>query len=383
MSLMKKLTNYINRDKSVLTGKYNLEHLYTMRNFPVFMGCVDTSAEDDLVADMIWDICKDTGVIQLRNLIPLDILYLNQHNDGTGSVWRDHYLAFCEFLKRHQPKDILEIGGAHGFIAENFIEKSPNTSWTIIEPNPTFVGNKKIKVIKGWFDQNFTFDNAIDAIVHSHVLEHVYDPKKFIEHIGKFLKVGDKHIFTFPNMQEQLSRKYTNCLNFEHTVFLTEYFTDYLLRRSCFEIIEKKYFKDHSIFYATRKVADILSGVAIESKYDEYRKLFMDFVNYHTAMIDDLNNKIMGLLQPVYLFGAHIFSQYLIGFGLKTDQIVTILDNSLVKQGKRLYGTNLFVESPKILAGRGKVNVILKAGIYNEEIKKDILENINSEVTFW
>ena len=87
--------------------------------------------------------------------------------------------------------------------------------------------------------------------------------------------------------------------------------------------------------------------------------------------------------EPIYLFGAHIFSEYLFAFGLKTEKIVSLIDNSPTKQGKRLYGSHLFVESPKILRDKGPVNIILKAGIYNEEIKKDILENINPEVVFW
>jgi histone acetyltransferase (RNA polymerase elongator complex component) len=70
-------------------------------------------------------------------------------------------------------------------------------------------------------------------------------------------------------------------------------------------------------------------------------------------------------------------------FGLDESKLVSALDNSPLKQGKRVYGTSLKVESPKILKEKGKVNVILKVGMYNDEIKKDILENINPDVEFW
>ena len=62
---MKRLQTYIDRQKSVVTGKQNLEHLYTFKDFPVFFGCVDTPIEDDLVADMGWYIDPESGVIQL------------------------------------------------------------------------------------------------------------------------------------------------------------------------------------------------------------------------------------------------------------------------------------------------------------------------------
>ena len=52
------------------------------------------------------------------------------------------------------------------------------------------------------------------------------------------------------------------------------------------------------------------------------------------------------------------------------------------KEGKRLYGTNLRVYSPKIIKDEEKPIIILKAGVYTDEIKKDIYENINSEAIF-
>jgi len=60
-----------------------------------------------------------------------------------------------------------------------------------------------------------------------------------------------------------------------------------------------------------------------------------------------------------------------------------LLDNDPNKQGKRLYGTNLQVASPKILADVENPVIILKAGVYNDEIKKDIVENINKKTLFF
>ena len=54
-------------------------------------------------------------------------------------------------------------------------------------------------------------------------------------------KIKNK-IFAFPNFLPMLEKKQTNCLNFEHTVFLTEHITEYILRSCGFEVIDKKYF---------------------------------------------------------------------------------------------------------------------------------------------
>jgi hypothetical protein len=51
----------------------------------------------------------------------------------------------------------------------------------------------------------------------------------------------------------------------------------------------------------------------------------------------------------IYLFWAHIFSQYLLWFWLNIDKIVWILDNSDLKNWKRLYWTPFFVNKPEII----------------------------------
>ncbi|EAK0563932.1 SAM-dependent methyltransferase, partial [Campylobacter jejuni] len=84
--------------------------------------------------------------------------------------------------------------------------------------------------------------------------------------------------------------------------------------------------------------------------------------------------------KKVYLFGAHLFGQYLIFQGLNTEKIINILDNNPSKQEKRLYGTKFIVKSPKILKDQDDSLVILNAGVYNDEIEKDILENINKNI---
>jgi len=83
-----------------------------------------------------------------------------------------------------------------------------------------------------------------------------------------------------------------------------------------------------------------------------------------------------------FIFGAHIFTQYLIKFGLDEKLFSNILDNDSRKIEERLYGTDLIVKSPKILKDIENPILVLKAAQYNEEIMKDILENINPNTKF-
>jgi hypothetical protein len=110
--------------------------------------------------------------------------------------------------------------------------------------------------------------------------------------------------------------------------------------------------------------------------------MFNDYINYYKELISQINQKIEETNSKIFLFGGHIFSQYLIAFGLNTFKIVNILDNSPLKQEKRLYGTDLIVKSPKVLSNYNNPIVILKAGLYNNEIMEDILTNINPNTKF-
>ena len=91
-------------------------------------------------------------------------------------------------------------------------------------------------------------------------------------------------------------------------------------------------------------------------------------------------NKLIEKHKNVFLFGAHIFSQMILFNGLDKRKVIGILDNDKQKSGKYLYGTNLKIKNPLTLKKINEPCVVLRAGSYNQEIKKQLLE-INKKVT--
>jgi SAM-dependent methyltransferase len=371
------------RNKSVITQKSNLEHLHTIKDFPVFFGCSTEPPEKDLVADMVWKIDPETGLIQLSELIPLDILYMEQHVDATGEVWENHNNSFAEYVLKNRKGNIIEIGGGSGKIANIILDNDDSIQYTAIEPNPLFEERKNLRIIKSFFSRDFKdqFDDN-NTIVFSQLYEHVYDPEEFLNEIRQFLPVGGRLIFAYPNLEYWFKNKFTNAINFEHTMLMTDYYVDYFLARAGFKIVEKYEYKNHSHFYVSEKLESRNTDAKIENRYEHYSKMFAEFIDYHQTVVDKINNQIENNDSKVFLFGGHIFSQYLIMMGLNISKIINILDNSPAKQEKRLYGTDLTVKSPEILKDIESPLVILKAGLYNDEIKKDILENINPDTVF-
>ncbi|EOH9591992.1 class I SAM-dependent methyltransferase [Campylobacter jejuni] len=306
-------------------------------------------------------------------------MYKNGHYAGNiGKIWDEHHKEFAKFIFQIKPKSVLEIGGGHGKLSQFFLKLDP-ISWTIIEPN---IENKfeNVNYIDGFFSKDVCNNKQYDTIVHSHVLEHIYDPNIFFSEISSFLNNDEGYmIFSIPNMTKWLKNKYSNCLFFEHTILLDENTIDYILTNNNFKIISKKYFKEHSIFYLVKK--DIQARkIDLKNQYSENKKDFEDMLEFYRNKVEFINSYIKQASSKVYLFGAHLFSQNLIYSGLDTSKIVCVLDNDPNKQQKRLYGTNFIVQSPKILKEDDNALVILNAGVYNNEIEKDILENINNKV---
>jgi hypothetical protein len=374
--------NMVSRNEDVIANvPVELEHLDTIKNFPIFMGCTDSPPAEDVFADMSWCISPISGAIQIQPIVPFEIIYSKQHHAGTiGSLWAEHHRTFAEFIDQFLPTHVLEIGAGHCELANIYTAIHKNVSWTVVDPNasPKEETARRIKVIREYFDETFNANIRFDAVVHSHLMEHVVSPSKFLSQLST-IPFGRLLIFSIPNMVAMLQRHYTNCINFEHTFLLSEEHVEYLLSTNGFRLLEKKYFKeDHSIFYSAERVEE-LNPPPLPNLYEKTKALGLSYLQYHTHLVEVLNN--ITARSPAYLFGAHVFSQVLFAFGLNEGRIISILDNDTKKHGLRLYGTNLQVYSPQILSEVHKPIVILKAGVYTDEIRTQ-LTKINSETIF-
>jgi hypothetical protein len=343
--------------------------------------------EPDICSDMKWWISKNTGVIQLNPLVPFDLLYKMGHGSGAvGNLWNQHHVEFADFITKFGVKRVLEIGAGHGRLAQYFVGVHLDTQYHIVEPNLPSWTHERVTMYKGVFDENFSMDTEVDAVIHSHTFEHIYNPREFLHNIAKNLSEGQWHIFSIPRLELWLQKSYLNTLHFEHTIYLTEANVEYLMLSCGFEIVQKKYFlEDHSIFYATRKSATASMKAVLPHQYLENHLVFISWVKSTQEFVTSVNEKIaQHSIGKIYVYGGHIFTQFLIKFGLNVSSIYGILDNDPSKVGRRLYGTNLWVFLPDTeLNCQKDVVVILRAGAYQDEIKKSIRNKVSDNVIFW
>ena len=355
------------RDKCLICND-ETEHLYTFPDFPIYMGSSDSI---DLRQDQIWNICKSCGTIQLKELIELDVLYDEPHNPAIGATWKQHNKDFANYILKNRKGPILEIGGGNGKIANEVLQQSPSQTYIIYDKH--IYDSCDIKVIfKKEFYNPDTAQNVhgYETIVSSHFVEHMYNPDVYIKSFYHNLAVGDRVIFSLPNITNIITDKFTNGLNFEHTYQLDEKILQYLMNKNGFSLVDCTHYSRYNIFITFMKTDNLIA--AISNNYNENKHIWSDFIEYHISNVNHLNKSIKGCLNK-FLFGCHVFSQYLLYFGLEESDFLGIIDNDTMKQNRCLYGTGLMTYPSSIIKDLEDVAIIVQAGIYTKEIITNLL----------
>jgi glycosyltransferase involved in cell wall biosynthesis/2-polyprenyl-3-methyl-5-hydroxy-6-metoxy-1,4-benzoquinol methylase len=352
-----------------------LEYLKLIPHFPVYSGVTSAPPQDDIYADMQWAMCSTCGTIQLERLMPLHLVYQTNHSDAVGKTWEQHNRRFADFIRRHGGKHRLEIGGGTGKLAKAYRQLDKTGIWVIVEPNPIFEHTCEdgIEWHQGWFDEKLSLNAPVDTVIHSHVMEHWYTPKESLGQISKILPVGGRMICSIPRLDIWLAKKYTNCLSFEHTYYIDQQIAEYLLSECSMELQSVEAFDEHSLFLCFEKKANVKIR-AIPKQSENCRKLFLEMIDDYSRMANHISSAVTSHSGPSYIFGAHLFSQYMFSFGLNQNLFACILDNSTLKIGSRLYGTQLEIQSPECLRDIENGKVIINCGAYNDEIRNGLLE---------
>jgi predicted SAM-dependent methyltransferase len=357
-----------------------LKHIYEIKNVPISFSIIHNIDDECVNSDLSYYYCESCNSIQLNKLIPLDILYKNAHNYNiVGKVWENYFKLFISLLNDNiNNKNILEIGCPSGKLA---LSSDNYNKWFIVEPNikdELFVNNKNIILIKEFFSNKLKIDDNIDLIVHSHLFEHIYEPRIFLIHCFNILKEKGKMIFSIPNMEYILENNLSlnGGVMFEHNIFYSRSNLVKLLESSGFQILNIIKYENHSIIFETEKS---ISSSIIKYNIDTYGinvlNTLIENNKIYDKFINSCKNKLLNETRPIYLFGASYNNYLLLINGLNDINIKGILDNCLEKQGKYLYGFKHLIYSPEILKTQNAV-VIIKNGYYSNEIISQI-NNIN------
>lgn len=374
--------DYSTRLNCILSKQDNLVDLISLKKFPVFIGCTVKPKSEDLYFDMDWSVGVSSGLIQLKNLINPNIIYSDFHSEAVGQLWKKHNEEFSKFVIKYCDSRVLEIGGGANIIANLCAKNNKIKNWYNFElakiKNSQIEYSGKVKYINksitGSYAKKIIKNET--TLVSSHVLEHLYLPIETLKTIIKNTKIK-KIVFSIPDLKTYLENKYLNVINFEHTYLLTEEVLKKILSEINFKIKIKKNFQKHSIFiYAVKSEKEINYNLPNLKKY---QNLYKRNIIFYKKKISKFNKIFLGRNKSSnFIFGAHIFSQYLLKMGLKENNFSYVLDNSKDKFRKRLYGTNISVEKPDIIKKIKKPIILVNMGQYQSEVEKQ-LKKINKK----
>jgi 2-polyprenyl-3-methyl-5-hydroxy-6-metoxy-1,4-benzoquinol methylase len=361
----------------------DLENIFSIGGVPIKLTCLPPEErhqeENNTVSTLSFSKCSVCNTIQLDRLIPLEILYSGSHNlVSVGQTWENYFKRFVNFLSPLvEDKTVIEIGCPSGKIESGLKNYK---SYTIVDPNVAeeiSSDGKKIFVKK--FFEDYVPAEKFDVIVHSHFFEHVYNHKDFLGWCNEILADDGVMVFGIPNMEHIAERGLSPFVGvfFEHTVFLNVENVSSVLLLNGFETQDVIHYENHSIIFKCKKCKQKNAEGVKDFKIADMRPLFFKSISGCFSLIQEINEKIKGR-KNVYIFGASYNTQLLFAFGLDRTNIKGILDNCEEKQGKYLYGVKLLVYSPLVLKEEEFPIVIIKNGVYCEEIKFQI-KNIRKE----
>jgi len=363
-----------NREHCVLCGSEIVDK-YTTK-MPVFMGTIENIFNYKTNSYTICE-CVKCGEIMIKELLNLKDVYLNNHNiDVVGNLWSNHYNQFSNFILNDiEDKIILEIGDPSAKIAS--ISKKFK-KWYIVEPNFNKSNTDNIIFINNFFDNSFDTIKDVDVIIHSHYFEHSYDPNQFLKKCNENLKNDGTMFMSVPNMEYLLNNKkqIASILHFEHTFYLNDEIITYLLNKNGFSIELKENYENHSIFYKIKKTDKSIKNIKLKIS-----SKFNNTWNKTLINIQNINNILKNINHTnIYIYGAHVNTQFYLYNGIDINKIKGIIDNSKSKKNKILYGTNKMVNSPDSIENMDECIVICShTGVYYNEISQQ-LKSINKKI---
>lgn len=368
--------NIIKRQKCIVCeGK--LKKIKTIKNFPIYMSSVEKKKY--YFSDMRWGCCMVCGCVQLKVLIEPTQLYAVPHNASSGKTWQQHNLEFSKVINKYNFEHIVDIGGANLKIANILCKNEKLKKYDIIDYlSNQYEVNKmdnKITMFIG-SAENIKLQQKVDCIIMSHTIEHLYDPVKFLKSTYSFLRDNGKFIISIPNIKNQLLDGFLNALNFEHTFYIDDYYINKIFEFAGFKLKETYEFSKYNSFYVFEKT-DLVKEKNNLNFLTDSINAFNFFLKKLKTDVEYLNLKTKN--NKFYIFGAHIFSQYLINFGLNVDGVINIIDNDINKTNKCLYGTNLIVKLPDIIAADKNPIVIVRAAQFQQDIEQQLYQ-INKNV---
>lgn len=244
--------------------------------------------------------CDDYDLKSSRNYLVFD----KSANFSFPNRKKDNLIA-VELIARHIPKkdivNVLEIGSNRGDLL--YLIKEKMTHANVLGIEPTYFENLALPTIQGFFSSKL-FSNKFDVVVLQHVLEHIKNPKEFLEDVRKVMADDSILYIEVPDVETALCHK---CEDF--TLEHVSYFSQISLENCCtgFEKIESCV---HTFLHSIFRPKDESVSIINKQSSDYMASLFVDFQNTKQQLIPELKKQV-AIGNKVVFYGSSAYFRML------------------------------------------------------------------------
>jgi len=301
---------------------------------PVY-DCADTNEE--------WKIeygyCPHCFSVQLMTLADPLVLYdKNYVQPFQTHLWTQHNLSFIAFIAKHcPPQPLLEIGSSSFCLGKHLIHYYPD--YTVFDYSiEQAVKRDDVTYIEGNCEE---YDFTQPCIVMSHVFEHLYEPKKFIQNcLRNKVKTILLSVPSMESNQLHVCSQHTFQYNTQDIVYLFGLY-EYKLKELIHWNVNDSF---PCLFYCFK-----LDGPQQVEQILEPRHLYS--MKYF---------KTFRVPPNTFLTTANMFSVVLYPWIENKEDVIGVVDVNPKKHGKKFSYTSLIVQPIEALDNPGNTALVLR-----------------------
>ena len=348
--------------------------------------------------NMSYGYCENCYSVQLKTLLDQDILYDKNYIQpvSTAYTWVQHNISFVNFVIKsiNINKPLIEIGSSSFVLGKHLVEYYKD--YTVFDYSiDQAVQQNGVTYIEGNCE-NYNFPKDSNIIM-SHVFEHLYDPKKFIENCRK--NCVQNIIISIPNMNNLSEFNVSN----QHTFLYNNDDIEYIFNINGYNLVEQLFFNtnDHSfpcLFFHfnlysglgclnSPTVRDIHhSGLMprIEVKLasdttENINNLFCRKIIENRHLYHNNFLKMFEVPEKTFIATAGFISLCIYNIIKNKNHLIGAIDYNKKLQNKIFGHTNLIIQPYEYLKGFSSEYSILVFGYRTPDIIKNIRE-VNNEI---
>ncbi len=334
-------------------------------------------------------VCKTCGLVFQNPRFDEDeakFFYTNQFrdeinsNDKVNGAWIR--IQQKDFLINNLPAGrigrILDIGCYEGY----FLHLLENMGWEPygIEPSVSSVKIARerygLEVFCGIFEESNFMEEFFDVISIRNVLEHIRDPKYFLQLACSKLKPFGYLFIEVPNLYKPFTTDLNDFFSFQHLYHFSPVTLRNLLDKVGFKII----YQEECSYPALRILAtkdENVPGIRYENDYAAAVEIIRRYQVNRVENIELINSRIRQFAtrlsnKKVLLYGAGFNTEFLLNNCDLTElDIVGLSDKNGEKHGQTIFGYKVYRPDEVINLEIGAV--IISSYKFQEEIYDEIL----------